>query len=311
MVSLMRKLARDRRASIPMVISLGNIELGEVESVPLNGGRIVSAALLRGSYSAVDSESTSLLILDTEISILDVLDTEEGASGAAGSEMMRRLAHRRATIDASARVLEREIVRARLAIALGSPDGQQYAPVVRARWMPNPFFAGGGAWSHAPAIRTIQASVPVDEGSAALISEWSQRLAALPESLWLGARRLVGAIADRIDALDAFVDAVVCWENLLGADAEVSFRLCAGLALILEPEDLTARAALYRELRELYNVRSGLVHGSREPSHHQAAEYRSRAIDVALKAVRAVFGRPDLLEAKDSNERNRRLLMGV
>jgi Apea-like HEPN len=310
-IDLMRKLASKRKTSVPVVVGLGNLNLDKGQEISLSGGRVVDAAPLRGFYGAIGGETTSLLILDAELSILDIFDGEEAKSDDGEPAIFRRMTHRRPAIDAASRALDREIVRARLAITLGSAEGKQYAPVVRSRWTPNPFFAGGGGWSGVPAGLTIPGDSLVDKDGADAIAEWSRRLVGLPESIWLGARRLVGAIADRIDPLDAFIDAVVCWENLLGAEAEVSFRLCAGMALLLEPENPEKRAELFSEMRELYGVRSGLVHGSREPSDAKAAEYRSRAIELALSAMRCLFDHPELLEAKSSSERNRRLVIGA
>lgn len=309
-VALMRQVSRTKRAPAPVVIGLGNVRVPSGQAVRLAGGTLLPREDLDEVALGVSEQTSSFLVLDAELGLFDVLGAEDLEHRGDRPAVFSRLEHRRPLIDAAARALDREVVRARLAIALASPDDKRTAPVVRYRWTPNPFLLGSG-WSGLTASLQVFEEWTIDGADAIRVRDWSQRLASLPDSMWLGARRLVGAMAERIDPLDAFVDAVVCWENLFGAETEVSFRVSAALATLLEPQRPMERAALFAEVRELYNVRSGLVHGSREPSELKAAQFRERAIELALAAMRAVFDRPDLLEAKNASERNRRLLIGA
>ena len=86
-------------------------------------------------------------------------------------------------------------------------------------------------------IRSIFAEpemMTVDWGDGDVINEledWARRIASvhLP-SINVAARRTVSAIAHRTEKADALIDAVTAWENLVGTESEVTFRVTAALA---------------------------------------------------------------------------------
>jgi hypothetical protein len=103
------------------------------------------------------------------------------------------------------------------------------------------------------------------------------------------------------------MDAVMAWENLVGTRSEVTFRVTAALAKLLE-SDRGKRGDLRRELGKLYDLRSRVMHGDvAEPSEiHRGA---SRATQVALAALRESYRRgPSWLSMK-SNERADQLIL--
>ncbi len=177
--------------------------------------------------------------------------------------------------------------------------------------MLNPLAGGSGSYMFNPYDMSLSPPVHIDPLLASGIAEWGQRVLAHPESMWVGARRLLSSMTARQDALDAFIDAIVCWENLLGAETEVTFRVSAGLAALLEPDDLVRRLEVYEEVRSLYTIRSGLIHGSKEPPRADSHRHAQRAIRVAIDSMKAIYDRPELLQAPSSGVRNRRLLMGA
>ena len=62
-------------------------------------------------------------------------------------------------------------------------------------------------------------------------------------SIDIAARRVVSALAHRVDRSDALIDAVMAWENLVGAETEVTFRVTAAIVKILESDRTKRRGA--------------------------------------------------------------------
>lgn len=120
-------------------------------------------------------------------------------------------------------------------------------------------------------------------------------------SVDIAGRRLVSAVANRMDRSDALIDAVMVWENLVGTASEVTFRVTAALAKLLEA-DATKRRALRRNLAAIYGIRSRVVHGVAADAS-AVDKACSDAIDVAVRALRASYRRGREWLALSSNER--------
>jgi hypothetical protein len=131
-------------------------------------------------------------------------------------------------------------------------------------------------------------------------------------SIDVAIRRTIRAVAERQDYSDALVDAVIAWENLVGARGDTTLRVTGALAWLLAT-DADNRSDLQSEISKIYALRSDLVHGSKE--EHSPAELvdkSGRAIEIAVLALSELFeNRSDLLKIKDSADRSQRLLMGM
>jgi hypothetical protein len=141
------------------------------------------------------------------------------------------------------------------------------------------------------------------------VEEWARVVdRAHAPAVDVAAGRLVSAVANRMDMSDSLIDAVMAWENLVGTpDTEVSFRVTAALAKLLE-SDLTKRRALRKELADIYRIRSRVVHGGTvNPSEVTAA--CARAIEVAVGALRASYARGRDWLALTSGERSDAILL--
>jgi hypothetical protein len=115
-------------------------------------------------------------------------------------------------------------------------------------------------------------------------------------------------VSEHHDYVDALIDAVVAWENLVGSAPETTFRVTAALAYLIEP-DANARLERRSELAKLYRARNEIVHGQRAGPKDPNAPHK--AIDVAVEAFRTLLGRrQDLLELRKSEDRANKLLMG-
>lgn len=310
-VATLRRLAAKRQTRVPLVVPLGNFEFDEDEgTVRLDNGKIMPARQLADRVPGVTRMDDAVLILETNLKLLEVVPQGAGQeSDSEPSEYARRVERRAGEVAAASHSREMQITAARLAVALATREGPLVAPTVRHREIINPFLHAGRGYASGPS-----SGMPYEELAPSAFPDvlrFSQVANGLPASMALGARRLVSAIGERMDPLDAFVDAVVCWENFLGAETEVTFRVPAALARLVEPEDLAARRALFRELQELYRVRSRLVHGAKEPTVEDATVMRNRAVWVALAALEAIAEQPELWGADNSGERSRRVLLGT
>jgi len=79
----------------------------------------------------------------------------------------------------------------------------------------------------------------------------------------------------------------------------------------MRPDSQEERLSLFRTLQELYRVRSSLVHGAQEPDARSAVTHRDQAVRYALKSMRRLYDRPELLSAQSPSERGRTLLLGL
>jgi hypothetical protein len=120
---------------------------------------------------------------------------------------------------------------------------------------------------------------------------------------------VISAAIDRAPA-DRLVDAVIAWENLFGSDTELSFRITASMAWLLEPSSIDDREALQTRLKGIYTTRSKILHGSVvDPRTVNAQSYD--ALDLAVVTLAALFrDRPDVLGLPDGAARSNRLLIG-
>src|SRR5699024_9636301 len=122
----------------------------------------------------------------------------------------------------------------RLALFLASSSEAPWLAREVARYVPDPFAHGGiSSWDSG------DVAVPTHELSASdfkRVHEWSTlvRNKHVP-SIDIGMRRLLSASTMRADPIDAFVDAVVCWENMFGVHTETTFRVTASIAKLLSP----------------------------------------------------------------------------
>jgi hypothetical protein len=128
------------------------------------------------------------------------------------------------------------------------------------------------------------------------------------ENMQLASIRTVQAIAQRTDRSDALIDAVMAWENLVGTRSETVYRVTAGLARLLERED-DKRRPFRKELQEIYNLRSRVVHGDVvDPQTVMVSS--ERATRIALRAMLEIYSRGGRWLSMSSNERSETLILG-
>lgn len=112
--------------------------------------------------------------------------------------------------------------------------------------------------------------------------------------------RLLRAVAERTDFADALIDAVIVWEALFGDKIETTFKVTTAIVRLLgrTPEE---RRAIKKEVTQLYEQRSLIVHG--QGGHIDQHDASQRAIALSIRCLKALIEhRPDLV-SKTSGER--------
>ncbi|TNB72996.1 hypothetical protein FHJ30_09240 [Arthrobacter sp. BB-1] len=194
-----------------------------------------------------------------------------------------------------------------LAFALASEDGRVRAPSLTFSTRIVPFLGGWGS-SGSP-FGIPKEAIEIREPDIERIVHWANVLDANHnQSLDIAARRLVSAVNERYDPDDRLVDAVICWESLVGTKIETVNRVTSSLAILLE-ENIALRSKMMTSLGNTYSVRSQLVHGQKvkDGDRQKATE---QAVDVAVQALRAIYsaGEPWVSEASDV--RSKRIVLG-
>lgn len=195
-----------------------------------------------------------------------------------------------------------------LACALASADPRKPAvPLITFSTFLLPF--QGSFFGYSFAISGPSFNNPTDlSETIAEVENWARIVnSSHVPAVDVAARRLVSAIGHRIDKADALIDAVMVWENLVGTSNEVSFRVTAALAKLLEP-DGKKRSSYRKQLSEIYGLRSRVVHGATV----DAAAINSastEAVAVAIQALRASYHRGREWLAMSSTERAEAILL--
>lgn len=172
---------------------------------------------------------------------------------------------------------------------------------------------GHGAMRSWRDVATMSSLVPC-RLSTSQIRTWGTWIRLIDErrtsSIGVAIKRVLLAATERRDPSDALLDAVIAWENLVGADeGETTLRITTALAWLLASGP-AQRDELEQKLRALYRLRSRIVHGNPNITPLEAAEKHQEALGVTLAALRALFKkRPDLLAETTSKARSRRLLL--
>lgn len=202
------------------------------------------------------------------------------------------------------RIMEELTQNLRLGLLLACPD---IRPVIMPTWrvVMDPLCIGNAmSWfdpSRTPGMRPLQLS----EQQGELWVEWAKKIHDnRTVGIGVAIRRMLMAIAERHSPEDVLVDAVIVWENLFGSRTETTFRVSSALAWLLgdSSEDRMRRQKRYKEI---YGIRSSVVHGSENLNSNTLQAVSKEAVGIAIAALGSVFGdRRELLKLKDSDARS-------
>lgn len=301
-----KSLVSKKRTKVPSVIALSNVVVPEEQQAgtPYGSLHVANEAFPSPSISMV--KPTACLSKSVDLKLLEIIPYGPDEDP---DVFPRRLEHRQTDIDKARREVQRERDRLRLSLVLSSDDNSVVSPVPVCYATFNPLASLTTEWPQIPSSVPFP-PITMDEESVHRFRAWLERLSAHPESLWMGTRRLLSAVTSRQDPLDGLVDAVICWENMVGSKGETSFRVCAGLATLLEPDSSAARGELYRELKDLYDRRSKLVHGDDEPDYKVSSSLRDNAVRTAIRAMCRLYDQDELRDAASATKRSEMLLLG-
>ncbi len=304
-----RKLARGEEITVPKFVGLANMEVSDEIVVEMPFGKLRAPRdndelVLPSASPSGGGQLTAVLETTSSLKIVHRQSWEEASE----DDLTKPLEALRPVFEQYNVRGERNVTMTRYAALLASGE-ILIAPAQLSQTVFEPL-------SHMPA-QSWAFFVGMPSGISTLDTDASERMKGWadkigkqhPANLDLGVRRLLSAAGVRLDPVDGFIDAVVCWENMFGSVTESTFRICGAMACLLEPTDKAKRLTLFNALKKLYEARSRVVHGAKELSSQIAYEHRTESIKRALEATRRLYDHPNLLNAKDSAERGRDVLL--
>lgn len=202
--------------------------------------------------------------------------------------------------------LRRDVMRLQFCVAAWAAERDQTVDVTATRhWSLFPMIG-----AQTPFVTTPQGGRPEARLSKTDLDEIAttmDEIGDVTDRLDVALTRIVRVSSERRDPGDALIDAVVAWENMLGSKTETTFKVCAGLAWLLEPNDKARRVATFGRAKKLYAARSDLVHGAAS-SIPDLFELSREALVMAIGAYRRIHAVPELKEIKASTRSERLLL---
>lgn len=306
-VKFFRKFATKKPVDVPVIIGFSGVQIPDGDGLEFGDDRLRSIRTVEKNLLLVESDRvTSVFETKFAVQLLDV-----SGPGRDGSYDFDKNWERHSPLMHEAyRTLQRRVDRVRLSVLLASQGSEYLATTEVTRFIADPTQRGGqSSWQM---DQRVPVSYPLKDGQHEEVSHLYKLIREKhPESLDIAMRRILGAISQRWDATDAFIDAVVVWENAFGTQTETTFRVTGAISKLLESGNLSERAKLQKDLKDLYETRSRLIHGAKEPKPEDVWAQRERAIAVALDILRKLYTeRPDLLELTSELRGSRLLLEG-
>lgn len=296
---------------ISTIIGLLNVDMNETNnSFKVSEGVIIRKPTLidKVAFWGDTAEPTMIVEITDNVHILDsYLMSEEDPS-----KPFARYDKYKNIINQFYREQQKKINNVRLAMLLASKDDTFIAPGYVFTTSLNPISMNRNSaispykWS---SVRYEKQTI--DESRAIEIHKWLLKLNRLPDSFDVSVKRLISASTERLDDADAFIDAVMVWENLFGAKQETTFRISSALSMALEPHDKIKRKELLGEIKQLYEKRSRLVHGAPSIDISNINNEKTRSIAIAIKALQVVASSKKLSSSKSSENRDEIILLGV
>ncbi|MCJ7432336.1 MAG: HEPN domain-containing protein, partial [Anaerolineales bacterium] len=121
-------------------------------------------------------------------------------------------------------------------------------------------------------------------------------------------KRLQYAIFERNNPEDAIVDAIIAWEGMFSERFETTFKVTGSIAKILRSG--SERDEFFGRLKNLYDLRSNLVHGgtSKLLKKENIQDIRAEVINIGLECVMKIISNDRLL-SMSSEERIKAILV--
>lgn len=300
----LRQLADGMIVDVPTIIGFSGVQLEEGTEIGLTTGTVRQIRPVERDIILNQAHSVSAVIETTfPLQILEVSEFDP-----ADDNWYKKYQKYNSRMEEAQRTFQHGIDQIRLSILLSSREEEYLGSNEVGRFVADPTRPGGfSTW--AMDARIPASFVLAGEQKQEVVSWYRLVAVKHPESLDIAMKRLLSSASTRFDSHDAFIDALIVWENAFGTKQETTFRVTGALAKLIEPDDFSKRNILQKELSALYGVRSALIHGGKEPSAARSLEYRQRSIGIAIDCLRKLYkDRPDLL-AINSEERSKILLL--
>jgi hypothetical protein len=196
-----------------------------------------------------------------------------------------------------------------MAFVLASHQNPPCAPMVTFETVLLPLMEQN-SYRHPGILFPVQPTVRPNAQELEDAEAWAERLEeSRAGTLQIAVRRLVSAIAQRSDKVDALIDAVIAWESLVGTRRDKADKVPRALAILLENEP-SERPARCESLRKIYDLRTDVVHGH-AVSDADVSVASSDAIKAGLDAIRKLHDRGGKWLTMSSNTRARKLSIEV
>lgn len=303
-LNTLRQLADGKITNVPAILGFSGVQLEEGTEITLPTGVLRQIRAIERDL-ILNSSSTVSVVFETTFP-LQIL--EIGQHDLADDNWHKKFQKYGSRMEEAQRTFQHGLDQVRLSILLSSNDDEYLGSNEVCRFVANPSQPGGSSAWTMDTRTPLSFVLPVNRSQD--VVDWHKLINVKhPESLNIAMKRLLSAASSRFDSNDAFIDALIVWENAFGTRTETTFRVTGALAKLIEPDDFAKRHKLQKELSTLYGVRSSLVHGGKEPDASKSWEYRQRSIAVAIDCLRRLYkDRPDLL-AISSEDRSKTLLL--
>ncbi|MDP8943387.1 MAG: HEPN domain-containing protein [Actinomycetota bacterium] len=298
LIDRMRRLVRGEEVEFPMVSIFSGVGIAPEVNVELPWGVLAHPTRWANTW-AEWSRGDLMLVTDVPIKIAIV---EPGEAPEPPPEFAAEFDQVNEKLD----TLER---RSSLTLLLGLPRKPGAVRLWRA--VLGPLLGQGFSTRGGNPRPLFGTQAHIDTSAAAALLPWARLVEERYQPrLNIATDRLISSITMRHDPGDALVDAVIALEAIFaGTDqGELSFRIAAALAALLEPDDAGARERVFKEARDLYAARSRIVHGQRPPTA-EAGVLRDRAFELGTQALRRLYEHHPHLLGDDG--RARRLILRV
>jgi hypothetical protein len=295
-VSDMRTLLAGEPLMVPAVQGLDGLVLPAGVEVRTRWG--ILRPLSKGEEDLIypDFRGSGNAVIETDYEVCLSIESVEDASEM--PEFPDQLARRREKADAQLEEATRMVALAVLLakdLPMPAHIGHRYTLIAE------PFSWSPGLWGRGP---MPQMSIPAELSREDIkeVERWVARIEQNHhESMSVAVSRTISA-HERLDATDAFVDALIAWDAVFGSRSgdSVVFRVATGFALLLG-EDEEGRRKLKKRAQDLYRLRSAVVHGSVPRLEWSVAhEHRQEAVEMLLAALRHLYrDAPELLAGSD------------
>ena len=124
--------------------------------------------------------------------------------------------------------------------------------------------------------------------------------------------RLKYAIFERSQAEDSIVDAIIAWEGMFSEAFETTFKVTGSISKFLY--ESTNRSKFYNRLKDLYNLRSVIVHGKNRSksllNKENPEKLRSEVIKIGLECMKKLLRDEELLELEPSDRVKKIMVLG-